>query len=110
MRSKRLGGAFVVAAALMVGAVVAPAAGGQPGTGGGLRTETYTCTGIGTVTVKATGGNVAFDVNGTVFHAVSITSPFGTKTFGQMKGLGPRITCTGVGFPVTVVAAPVPKP
>ena len=88
--------------------MVAPAAGAQPGTGAGLRTETYNCTGVGEVTVKATNGNVAFDVFGTVFHAVSITFDGQTKTFGQMKGLGEQITCTGVGFPVTVVAASSP--
>jgi len=107
MRSKRFVGAALVAAALTAAVVVAPAAGAQPGTGKGLTPAQYTCDGE-TVDVKETGGNVAFDLNGTVFHAVSITFDGQTRTFGQKNGLGTRITCTGVGFPVTVVAAPSP--
>jgi hypothetical protein len=117
MRSKRwLAGAVLTLAAFTAGVTLAPGAGAVPGTGQGLRSETYACSGFGSVTVDATRGNVAF-LAGNVFHAGEITVTLNTtnavlfhKAFGQKKGLVPVSTCTASDGITTVVIAVLGQP
>jgi hypothetical protein len=111
---RRIAGVLCSAALLAVAA--APASAAVPKGNGLVDFGTFTCEGIGEVSVFGPGGNAAtaFATSGqhVVVLSLEITGPQPfSKTYGQRSGLTP-ITCTqdfGVGDATAVVALVPPQ-